>query len=200
MIPKHLDACTGRFPATPRSARALRRYWRALAGYALIAGGALLGIALVDKIVLTTNNQNRISSRDLRANDAVQVDMERGFAIYELLYERKQRQHDSAAENPEQIVANEAVGQWYLAVVLKNPADGRGRKYKVWGEFYDKIFAGKQPIEPYVAAVLLGRRVAKWINASGLKRDADDVKRMLAKRGAFHVGRIAAFLWKGNDR
>jgi hypothetical protein len=83
---------------------------------------------------------------------------------------------------------------------LKNPADGRGRKYKVWGELYDKIFAGKQPIEPYVAAVLLGRRVAEWIDASGLKKDPDDVKRMHAKRGAFHVGRIAAFLWKGDDR
>lgn len=154
---------------------------------------------LVDKIVLTTNNQNRISSRDLRANDIVQVDMERGFAIYDLLYERKQRQHD-AAKDPKKIIPNEAVGQWYLAVVMKNPADGRGRKYKVWGEFYDKIFAGKRPIEPHVIAVLLGRRVAGWINDSGHKKAKDDLKRVLAKRGAFHVGRIAAFLWKGNDR
>lgn len=88
---------------------------------------------LVDKIVLTTNNQNRISSCDLRANDVVQIDMERGFGIYDLLYERKQRQHDSASQDPTKIVPNEAVGQWYLAVVLKNPADGRGRKYKIWG-------------------------------------------------------------------
>jgi hypothetical protein len=155
---------------------------------------------LVDKIVLTTNNQNRISSRDLRANDVVQIDMERGFGIYDLLYERKQRQHDSASQDPTKIVPNEAVGQWYLAVVLKNPADGRGRKYKIWGELYDKIFASKQPIEPYIVAALLGRRVAGWIDASGLKQDPEDLKRMLAKRGAFHVGRIAAFLWKGVDR
>ena len=156
---------------------------------------------LVDKIVLTTNNQNRISSRDLRANDAVQVDMERGFAIYDLLYERKQRQHDAAAgKDPKKIIPNELVGQWYLAVVLKNPADGRGRKYKVWGEFYERIFAGKQPIEPHVVAALLGRRVGEWIDRTGLKKDPDDLKRMIAKRGAFHVGRIAAFLSKGHDR
>ncbi len=148
---------------------------------------------LVDKIVLTTNNQNRISSRDLRANDVVQVDMERAFAIYSLLYERKQRQHDASGEDPEKIVPNEAVGQWYLAVVLKNPADGRGRKYKVWGEFYDKIFAGKQPIEPYVIAVLLGRRVNEWIKGSGLKKHKNDPKRVLAKRGAFHVGASPPF-------
>jgi len=30
---------------------------------------------LVDKIVLTTNNQNKISSRDLRSNDKIQIDM-----------------------------------------------------------------------------------------------------------------------------
>jgi len=155
---------------------------------------------IVDKIVLTTNNQNRISSRDLRANDVVQVDMERGFAIYDLLYERKQRQHDTAGQNPERIIPNELVGQWYLAVVLKNPADGRGRKYKVWGELYDKIFTGKQSIEPYVVAVLLGRRIGEWINRVGLKKDPDDLRRTLAKRGSFHVGRIAAFLWKGDDR
>ena len=155
---------------------------------------------LVDKIVLTTNNQNRISSRDLRANDVVQIDMERGFGIYDLLYERKQRQHDSASQDPTKVVPNEAVGQWYLAVVLKNPADGRGRKYKIWGELYDKIFASKQPIEPYIVAALLGRRVSGWIDASGLKKDPEDLKRMLAKRGAFQVGRIAAFLWKGDDR
>lgn len=154
---------------------------------------------LVDKIVLTTNNQNRISSRDLRANDVVQIDMERGFAIYDLLYERKQRQHDTAGKDPKSIVPNEAVGQWYLAVVLKNPADGRGRKYKIWGELYDKVFAAKRPIEPYVVADLLGWRVSEWIKASELKEHQADLKRVLAKRGAFHVGRIAAFLWKGDD-
>lgn len=135
---------------------------------------------LVDKIVLTTNNQNRISSRDLRANDVVQIDMERGFGIYDLLYERKQRQHDSASQDPTKVVPNEAVGQWYLAVVLKNPADGRGRKYKIWGELYDKIFASKQPIEPYIVAALLGRarrRVDRrqW-SQGGLRRSEEDAR------------------------
>jgi hypothetical protein len=50
---------------------------------------------LVDKIVLTTNNQNKISSRDLRANDPVQIDMESGFQIYDFYYERKTRQFDT---------------------------------------------------------------------------------------------------------
>lgn len=60
--------------------------------------------------------------------------------------------------------------------------------------------AGERPIEPYVVAVLLGRRVGEWINSSGLKKHKNDLKRVLAKRGAFHVGRIATYLWKGDDR
>jgi hypothetical protein len=154
---------------------------------------------LVDKIVLTTNNQNKISSRDLRANDPVQIDMENGFRIYGLYYERKTRQFDTGQVPIDRIFANESVGQWYLAVVLKNPADARGRKYKVWGEHYNKIFSGQQQIEPYIVASLLGRCIGKWIDQSGLRSDTDDVKRMLAKRGAFHVGRIAAFYWRGSD-
>ncbi len=126
--------------------------------------------------------------------------MERGFEIYNLNYERKARQFDSAGVDPGSIFSNESVGQWYLAVVLKNPADARGRKYKVWGEHYDHIFAGKQPIEVYIAASLLGRLVTRWITKSRLKTSPDDVKRMLAKRGAFHVARIASFLWKGDDK
>jgi len=49
---------------------------------------------LVNRIVLTTNNQNKISGRDLRANDPIQMDMEEGFKIYGYLYERKPRQFD----------------------------------------------------------------------------------------------------------
>jgi hypothetical protein len=154
---------------------------------------------LVDKIVLTTNNQNKISSRDLRANDPVQIDMEDGFRIYGFYYERKTRQFDTGQIPINRIFANELVGQWYLAVVLKNPADARGRKYKVWGEHYNKIFSGQQPIEPYIIASLLGQCVGEWIDKSGLRSDTDDIRRMLAKRGAFHLGRIAAFYWRNSD-
>src|SRR5262249_39781363 len=51
---------------------------------------------LVDKIVLTTNSQNQISSRDLRANDTIQVDIEKACTIYGFHYERKLRQFDNS--------------------------------------------------------------------------------------------------------
>src|SRR5262249_55025637 len=105
--------------------------------------------ALVDRIVLTTNNQNQISSRDLRANDPIQVDMERAFSIYGYYYERKPRQFDGQTIDLKKLFTNEYVAQAYLAIVLRTPSDGRARKYKVWGESHTRIFSGA-PVEPYI--------------------------------------------------
>ena len=154
--------------------------------------------ALVDRIVLTTNNQNRISNRDLRANDQVQIDLEKGFNIYNYFYERKPRQFAGAVLDFTRILPNELVAQSYLAVVMKKPSDGRGRKYKVWGEFYDKIFGG-QAVEPYILSTLIVKYVSEWLRSHGATATEDDVRRNIAKKGSFHLGRIAAFLWRGND-
>jgi hypothetical protein len=153
---------------------------------------------LVSRVVLTTNNQNKITSRDLRANDPIQVDMESGFLIHDYLYERKSGQYDSMGIDVSRIIPNELVAQWFLAVVLHNPADARGRKYKIWGEHYTDIFAGQQ-VEPYIAAALIGKCVERWLRQSGYKNGADDVRRMLAKRGSYHIARITAHLWRGTD-
>ena len=153
---------------------------------------------LVSKIVLTTNNQNQISSRDLRANDPVQIDMEQAFSIYSYSYERKPRQFEGEALDVERVFTNEYVAQAYLAVVLKNPSDGRARKYKVWGELHCKVFAG-DAVEPYIIAAMLSRRVSDWLRRNGYVTATDETERLIAKRGAFHIARIAAFLWRGND-
>ncbi len=154
---------------------------------------------LVDRIVLTTNNQNKITNRNLKANDPLQADMERAFTRYSYFYERKPRQYDGVAEvDSDRIFTNEAVAQSYLAVVLKKPSDARARKYKVWGEFYDQIFTG-QAIEPYIVSALLHRYAANWARKSGLTKDPIDLRRKLAGYGIFQIARIAAFLWRGTD-
>lgn len=154
---------------------------------------------LVDRIVLTTNNQNKITNRNLKANDPLQADMEQAFMRYSYFYERKPRQYDDVADiDSNRIFINEAVAQSYLAVVLKKPSDARGRKYKVWGEFYNQIFTG-QAIEPYVVSALLHRYVTNWSRKSGLTKDPNDLRRKLARYGMFQIARIAAFLWRGTD-
>lgn len=153
---------------------------------------------LVDRIVLTTNNQNQINSRVLQANAPIQIDMENGFKIYGYLYERKPRQFDDSQIDVSRLFTNEAVAQSYLAVVLKTPSDGRARKYKVWSELRSKIFSGGS-IEPYIIASLLYRQASEWLRKSAYVTGPNEVERIIAKRGGFHISRIAAYLWRGND-
>ncbi|MEX5218413.1 MAG: AIPR family protein [Nitrospira sp.] len=153
---------------------------------------------LVDKIVLTTNNQNRITNRDLRANDTIQLDMERAFSIYGYHYERKPRQYDNLSIPSSKIIANESVGQAYLSVVLKKPSDARGRKYKVWEEYYTQIFSG-HVVEPHIISVLAVSKASEWVRLKGFTSSSDDVKRTLAKKGILHIARIAMYDWRASD-
>lgn len=155
---------------------------------------------LISKIVLTTNNQNEISSRDLRANDPVQIDMERALGNYNFLYERKLRQYDNISDiDMSRIVANEVLAQSYLSIVLKKPSDARARKYKIWSNYYDHIFGGSGVIEPYIISILLYDLTENWLKNSGLSTDSDSLKRTIAKKGAFHLARITSYIWRKDD-
>ncbi len=95
-------------------------------------------------------------------------------------------------------MVNELVAQSYLGIVLRKPSDARRRKYKVWGELYDKIFSG-DVVEPYVVSMLLYQRVSSWLLKAGLTENSDDLRRKIANNGVFHIARVAAYLWRGTD-
>jgi hypothetical protein len=154
---------------------------------------------LASHIVLTTNNQNRISTRDLKANDAVQQDMQRRFANYNLLYEHKVNQYMATTLlSGQRIVSNEDVGQAYLAIALKKPGDARRRKYKVWTDNYTTIFSGGS-VEPHVICLLLYQAARSWAKEILRTPVSTDLRRKLVNNGIFHIARIAAFLWHGGD-
>jgi hypothetical protein len=154
---------------------------------------------LVDRIVLTTNNQNKISNRDLRANDSIQIDMEQAFFTYGYLYERKVNQYKGQVINQDQrIVSNDIVGQCYLGVVMKRPADARRRKYKIWSDAYDEIFTGSH-IEPHVLSVMIVEQAERWILDNNKRYEADDLIRKIVKNGVYHIARISAAKWRKTD-
>lgn len=154
---------------------------------------------LVNRIVQTTNSQNRIGNRDLKSNDSHQVDMERGFEKYGYFYERKIRQYDNMPDiDASKIAPNEIVGQCYLAIVLKSPSDASRRKYKIWDDHYSKVFGGSI-IEPHLLAYLIYLQTKSWLKRTDYMESSDEVKRRISKTGAFHIARIASFLWRGGD-
>ncbi|MBK7231728.1 MAG: hypothetical protein IPH93_05580 [Saprospiraceae bacterium] len=85
-----------------------------------------------------------------------------------------------------------------LALFLKKSSDSRSRKYKVWNEFYDKIFSGTDIIEPYLLSVLIHRKVSEYLLLN-YSSSTDDTTRYLAKNASFHISRISAYLWRTND-
>jgi len=152
---------------------------------------------IVDKIVLTTNNQNKINGRNLRANDSKQTDLEKGFKLYGYYYERKPRQYCEEAISLDLITPNEYVATTYLANILKRPSDARSRKYKVWGEYYNKIFIGGI-VEPYLISYLIYQYTNNFIKVN-FKNEKDDIKRYLINNASYHIARITSYLWRQND-
>ena len=154
---------------------------------------------LASRIVLTTNNQNRISTRDLKANDDVQQDMQQLFGRYNLLYEHKINQYATTTlMEGQKIVSNEDVGQAFLAIALKKPGDARRRKYKVWTDYYSQIFSGRS-VEPHIVCLLLYQSANAWARIARRAADITDLRRKLINNGLLHIARIAAYLWRGND-
>lgn len=152
---------------------------------------------LVDKVVLTTNNQNKITNRNLRANDKIQRDFERAFSIYDFYYERKPRQFQDK-EDPNRIIPNELAATAYLAIALKRPSDARSRKYKIWSDYYDSIFKSIH-IETFIINYLIKNRVSKYINGSQYISSDNELERYIAKNGQFHIARMTSFIWRRSD-
>jgi hypothetical protein len=151
---------------------------------------------LVDKVVLTTNNQNKITNRNLRANDRIQRDLEKAFSIHDYFYERKPRQFQDVDSN--KIIPNELAATAYLAIALKRPSDARSRKYKIWSDYYDSIFKSIR-VEMFIVNHLIKQRASKYINNSNLTNSPDDIKRYIAKNGQFHIARMTSFMYRKSD-
>lgn len=154
---------------------------------------------LASRIVLTTNNQNRISTRDLKANDDIQQDMKRGFERYNFLYEHKINQYMTVTPAAGQkIVSNEDVGQAFLAIVLKKPGDARRRKYKIWADYYGDIFSGRQ-VEPHVICLLISNAASLWARTARRATGITELRRKLINNGLLHIARIASYFWRSSD-
>ena len=153
---------------------------------------------IVDKITLTTNNQNAVSSRDLRSNDSLQLNLSKLFSAREYYYERKPREFQSLSGKEKQnVISNEKVGQAYLAVVEKKPALAMAQKAKIWSDFYEDIFCSD--VQRLLAAYLvyihchrMNKQLSKITSTRGIRN-------AIAKYGHFHLARLIGYYEMGGD-
>lgn len=150
---------------------------------------------LVEKITLTTNYQNKVTDRDLRANDPVQRDIKKVMLEkYDHFYERKNKQH-RAVRGPakKKIVPSPKAAQAYLAIARKKPSNARGYLGAIWSDFYEEIFKNAS-----VPDLLLSYKLLQYCReqAKIAKKSLNLPERELACRvyGVFHIARVLG--WK----
>jgi len=155
----------------------------------------------VSKVVLTTNNQNAISSRDLKANDQIQEDYQLAFSrLHGLRYERKPREFKGLSrEESKTVVSNEKVAQAYLAIVKKKPTTARAQKYRIWeDEWYRQLFPSAT-IEKHVLAYLIYDYCLKAKKEALAKWQNDPIRYSVVSYGVFHLARVLAFKYSGKE-
>lgn len=151
--------------------------------------------SLVEKITLSTNNQNKITDRDLRANDPVQRDIERLMLDkYGYFYERKNKQYRVLRGNDKKrIIHSPKAAQAYLAIVRFKPSNARGYLSAIWSDFYSEIFENAS-----VADLLVAYKIHQHCHQEALKTRALKLKSQAEKDcrvyGAFHVARAMGYL------
>lgn len=135
--------------------------------------------SFVDNVVIATNNQNSIGSRDLHANDEVQQLIQRKIdEDFGLFYERKRGEAKSARVPKSEVVSLEKAGQAYLAIFKSQPTVSRAQKYKIYSqELYNDVFLKSQPWQLAIAHEIYryadyhGRKAYRDLDASDPSRN-----------------------------
>lgn len=145
---------------------------------------------LAKKITLTTNNQNKITDRDLRANDSVQYLIQTYMKdTYSYLYERKNKEHRTVSkEDRRKIIPNDKAGQAYLAIVKRKPSQARGYLSKIWSTYYKDIFESSVTEDLLLSFLIYSYFLEKSKSAKNKK--ISRMQAVLQVYGTFHLARI----------
>jgi hypothetical protein len=154
-----------------------------------------------DKITLTTNNQNKIGFRDLKANDSIQIDLQKVFLDkYGYYYERKVNEYKEHRIDLSKKINNERVAQSFLSFGRKQPSIAKSKPNYIWGndKYYDSVFKNSTTTQ-----LLFCYKIYEYCNK--FKKDklenykVDDNLYSTITYGLFHIVRIMGFLILKSD-
>jgi AIPR protein len=156
--------------------------------------------SLIENITLTTNNQNKITDRDLRANDDFQRDMQKVmFERFGMYYERKNKEYRSKSKiDRTKIIPNTKAAQAYLAIVRRKPSIARGYLARIWSEHYEEVFKNAT-VQDLIYCFKIYTFVLRKGNAVSQNPNADPERKQNVIYGAFHIARIMGFLTREDN-
>lgn len=157
---------------------------------------------LMDGITISTNNQNSINNRDLKANDQVQIDLQAAFfEKFQLHYERKRNEFKV---NPDidrsKIIKNEKVAQAFLSFGRKKPSLARDKVSKIFSEekIYKEIFDNADVVQMAFCYKLLTYTESKQKSSLQLL-GKNDLALDMVSYGNLHITRILGALLQDKD-
>lgn len=154
----------------------------------------------LDKIVLTTNNQNKIGVRDLKSNDNIQQNLQKVFLEkYGYTYERKV--NEFSGKKVKNKMGNEKVAQAYLAFGRKLPSTARSQPNTIWGdeEIYEEVFGKSTPSQLLFCYKLyefcLESKKKQQEKFKDSEEESDQISYGTAAYGTFHLIRVMGYLY-----
>lgn len=109
---------------------------------------------LVKEITFATNSQNPVDLRDLRSNDALQVQLELGVA--DLGYEYKRYKDDTTTSS--NVITSAITAEAVMAIWRRMPHINKLRRRELFGAYYQQVFEQLNAAQA-VLAVLIFRMV-----------------------------------------
>ena len=104
-------------------------------------------------IAESTNSQTPIKSRDLRANDFIQRQLEQSFLDLGYFYERKRAQYQG--QGRDRRIDLMTAGQACLAYYLEQPEVAKKDKARIVGDQYDEVFNDEVTAAKILTPVML---------------------------------------------
>lgn len=150
---------------------------------------------LIARIAMSTNNQNRINPRDLRANDPEQIRLEMELRLLGISYLRKRGIFGAVDESAKTLDALKA-GQLLLSYVHHDPARAKRDSDSIFTDLYHKVFSDSsahvlaEAGEWYDLIELRRNRIQDEIRIRGVRR----TENTFLTYGGFHVLALCSLL------
>ena len=131
--------------------------------------------AVRDQIIKATNSQNVVPPASLRATDKVQRDIEDALKMGGYFYDRRKNYYKNKGKPAAKIISIRLLTQAMISLLLAEPNNARGRPSSLIedDQVYGSLFSEKHPIECYLVAADLFKRVESALKTEATVSTAD---------------------------
>jgi len=134
-------------------------------------------------VILASNTQIAVRSRDLISEDKIQKELERQFLHLGYYYDRKKGMHRDKPK--EKVIDLEKAAQAYLALYSEKPAEAKNKKSEIYKSYYDQIFNKDLTAEQLLIAFKLYTSISSRVRE--LRKNANLKRKSILGNSVMHL-------------